>query len=249
MRHIKPHLFLASILLMPFLIQVAAVKATPETVVKVEPYSNYATLGETFTINITVVDVQNLYGVDVTLYWNASILQAVSVDLRLGVESYPDGVLHESPSTPYIFIAENNVTQEQGKYRLAATSMAPAPSFNGAGNIVIINFTATDPGNCTIDLETELWDYPPPNQGSTPIEHTTIDGLCVISESSKTTNLPLFIILIIFAVVLPLFIILTIFTVALRKKISRKRSSQLFDSRLFRQNFISIGKKFTRYAG
>ena len=70
MRHIKPHLFFALILLMPFLIQLGVVQAAPETVVKVEPSSSYANVGETFTINITVVDVQNLYGVEVTLYWN-----------------------------------------------------------------------------------------------------------------------------------------------------------------------------------
>jgi hypothetical protein len=226
MRRIKPHLLLVSILLMPFLIQVAFVKAAPETVVKVEPYSSYANLGETFTINITVADVQNLYGVEVTLYWNASILYVISVDLRLGVESHPDGVLHESPSPPYFFIAENDVTQEQGKYRLAATSMAPAPPFNGAGNIVRITFTATNHGNCTLNLETELWDYPPPNQGSMPIEHITIDGFFdVIPEFPNI-------------LILPLFIILTIFVVVFCKKISRKLDSRLFDSQLSKQNLL-----------
>jgi len=215
---------------MPFLIQVAVVQAAPETIVKVEPYPSYANVGETSAINLTVADVQNLYGVEVTLYWNASILQVVSVDLRLGVESHPDGVLHES-----IFIAENKVTQEQGKYRLAATSVAPAPSFNGTGNIVRVTFTVTSPGNCTLDLETELWDYPAPNQGSMPIEHTTIDGFFgVIPEFPKT-------------IILPLFMFLTIFVVVLRKKISRKLGSRL--SPTFQTRFISIGKKFTRYTG
>jgi len=237
MRHIKPHLFFVSILLMPFLIQVAVVKATPETVVKVEPYSSYANLGETFTINVTVADVQNLYGVDITLYWNPSILQVVSVDLRLGVESHPDGVIHESPSLPYIFIAENNVNQEQGKYILAATSFAPAPSFNGTGNIVRITFSATSTGNCKLDLETELWDCPPPNQGSMPIEHTTIDGFFELIPEFPNI------------LILPLFIILTIFAVAFRKKISRKLGLRLFDFLAFQTRFISTCKKFTRYAG
>ena len=232
MRHIKSHLFLVSILLMPFLIQVAFVKAAPETVVKVEPYSSYANLGETFTINITVADVQNLYGVDITLYWNSSILQVVSVDLRLGVESHPDGVLHES-----LYIVENKVTQEQGKYSLGAASIAPAPSFNGTGNIVRITFSATSTGNCKLDLETELWDCPPPNQGSMPIEHTTIDGFFELIPEFPSI------------LILPFFIILTIFAAAFRKKISRKLGSRLFDSLAFQTRFISTWKKFTRYAG
>ena len=207
---------MVSILLMPFLIQVVIVQATPETVVKVEPYSSYANIGETFTINIAVADVQNLYGVEVNLYWNFSILKPVNIDVRLGEI---DGVLYNP-----VYVVQNST--QDGKYVLAATSMAPAPSFNGTGNIVRITFTATNPGNCKFDLETELWDYPPPNQGSMPIEHTTIDGFFdVIPEFPNI-------------LILPLFIILTIFVVVFCKKISRKLGSRLFDSQLSKQNLL-----------
>jgi hypothetical protein len=170
--------------------------------------------------------------VEVTLYWNASILQVVNVDLRLGVESHPDGILYES-----IFIAENNTIQEQGTYRLAATSMAPAPSFNGAGNIVRITFVVTSPGDCNLDLETELWDCPPPNQVSMPIEHTTIDGFFVVLPEFPNI------------LILPLLIIFTIFVVILHKKITRKPGSRQTDSLSSQTRFISVKKKFTRYAG
>jgi len=152
------------------------VQASPGTVVKVEPSTSYSDIGETFTINITVADVQNLYGIEVILYWNASVLHAMSVDTRLGVESHPDGVLHEPPS---IFVAENNVTQKQGKYVLTATSVAPAPSFSGSGNIVRITFNVTSFADSELNLETKLYDYPPPDREppiSLPIEHITIDG-------------------------------------------------------------------------
>ena len=232
MRHDKQHLFLASLLLTLLLIQVSAVQAAPETVVSVEPYSSNANTGETFTINITVADVQNLYGIEATLHWNESILQVVNVDLRLGVESYPDGVLHES-----LYIAENDTIQEQGIYSLGATSLAPAPSFNGTGNIVRITFTVISPGDCNLDLQTELWDRPPPNQVSMPIEHTTIGG--IFSVIPEFPNI----------LIWPLFIILTIFVVVLRKKISRKPGSKQSDPLAFQTRFISVRKKFTRYAG
>jgi len=200
--------FLASILLMLFLIQMAVVQAASETVVKVEPHSSSASVGETFTINITVLDVQNLYGLEVALYWNASVLRVVSIDLRLGVESHSDGVLHESPSA--IFVAENNVTQEQGKYRLAATSTAPAPSFNGSGNMVRITFNLTNSGSSKLDLETQLWDYPPPNQPSSPIEHVTIDGFFgVIPEFPNI-------------IILFIFMVIAIFVIIFSKKILQK---------------------------
>jgi len=202
---IKSVLFLASILLVPFLIQMAVVEATPETVVKVEPCASSANVGENFTINITVLDVQNLYGLEVNLYWNASILQLVNVDIRLGVESHPDGVLHES------FF---NITQEgEGKYVLAATSISPAPSFNGGGNIVRFTFNVTNSGNSKLDLETQLYDYPPPDREprvSLPIEHTTIDGFFEIIPEFPNI------------IILLLFMVLTIFAITFSKKILRK---------------------------
>jgi len=212
-------LFSASILLMPSLVNMIVVQAASETIVKVEPYSISTDIGETFTINITVVEVQNLYGIEVTLCWNASILEVVSLDLRLGFESHPDGVLHELPSAP-IFVAENNVSKEQGKYRLAATSIVPAPSFNGSGNIVRLTFNATNIGNSKLDLETQLYDYPPPDREpriSWPIEHITIDGsFDVIPEFPNVI------------IVLFLFMVVTILVTVFSRKVPRKIGQRLF---------------------
>ncbi len=194
------------VLLLFFLIQIVAVRATPEIVVKVDPQTISAEVGETFTINITVIEVQNLYGIEVSLCWNSSILQPVNVDIRLG---QTDGVLH---SPPPVYIVEN-LTKESG-YSLAATSVNPAPSFNGSGNIVKITFVVTNTWDSELDLETRLWDYPPPNGVSSPIDHTTIDGsVCaIIPEISSTT-------------ILIIIIILTTLIVVLSEKILKKNSS------------------------
>jgi len=171
---IKKVLIWIVILLALTLNQITTVKATPEPTTKVEPYVSTAQVGESFTINITLTDVQNLYGVDVFLQWDASILQVVGIDIRLGIESCPDGVLHE----PF-FIAKNETIQEEGKYTLAGTSTSPAPPFNGSGNIVKIIFKVTNIGSCKLDLATKLADWPPPERVpriSWPIAHTTIGG-------------------------------------------------------------------------
>jgi len=174
-----------------------ATQAAPETVVRIDLYATSANVGEHITANITVADVQNLYGVEVILYWNTSILEVVNVDIRLG---QADGVLHNST-----YIAENS-TQE-GKYVLAATSIAPAPSFNGSGNIVRVTFNVTNLGDSKLDLETQLYDYPPPDREpriSWPIEHIIIDGLVnVIPEFPQIIILSLLMVLMIFVVILP----------------------------------------------
>lgn len=186
----------ASLLLIPFNIQMVIVHAVSETYVMVDPAAVSVNVGEQIAISIKIVDVQNLYGCEVVLYWNSTILEAVSIDVRLG-ES--DGVLHNP-----IYIAENS-TQE-GKYMLAASSTNPAPSFYGSGNIVKIAFNVINPGESTLDLESQLYDYPPPDRWppiSFPIEHATVDGYVdVILEFLEVIFLPLLAVLSVFAVVL-----------------------------------------------
>ena len=211
------------VLLLFFMIQSVPVWAPPETVVQVEPQTVSANVGETFTVNITVIEVQNLYGIEVSLCWNSSVLDPVNVDIRLG---QTDGVLHSPPS---VYIVEN-LTKES-EYVLAATSVNPAPSFNGSGNIVNITFSVTNPGDSELDLETRLWDYPPPNEASSPIDHTTIDGsVCAIIPEIPSTT------------VLLIIIILTTFMLVLSKKGLKKTSRsqhQQLESTLIRVQTVT----------
>lgn len=198
---------------MVFLFRIAVVQTSPETVVKIEPQTDSAKIGEEFSVNVTVENVQNLYGVEVTLYWNASFLQIANVDVRLGVESHPDGVLHEP-----IIIAENEVIQGQGKYILGATSWDSARSFNGSGNIVKITFNTVGKGNSTLSLETDLYDYPPPDRDprvSLPIEHITVNGSVeIIPEFPNVT-------------ILFLFMVSTIVTFTISKRVLRRSPTSM----------------------
>jgi hypothetical protein len=159
-----------------FTIQAASVQAATGTTASSIPSTATPALGETFTVNITVSNVQNLYGVDVTLSWNASVLQVLNVNLRLGVESHPDGVLHEILPDAEIDVVENDVSAETGTYHVAATSVNPAPSFSGNGNIAVLTFNVTKLGHSGLALETELADYPASGETANLIEHTTNAG-------------------------------------------------------------------------
>jgi hypothetical protein len=146
------------------------------TIVRVEPRRNIADVGETFSVNITINEVRNLYGIDLKLQWNASILRLVRVDVQLGVESHPDGVLHED-----IWVAKNETNNDVGSYWLAATSYkgngdVSPPSFNGSGNIIITTFNVTSRGNTKLSLETTLADKPLTGETASPIPHKTLDG-------------------------------------------------------------------------
>lgn len=149
-------------------IQLVVAQAASGTLVEVKPHASFAPVGETFSVNITVVNVQNLYGIEATLYWNASILDLVKVNVRLG-ES--DGVLYKP-----LFPVQNETSQQQSKYILAETSTPPAPSFNGTGNIVRLTFNVTRIGSCELSLGVKLASNIMTPAGVAPISHATIDG-------------------------------------------------------------------------
>jgi len=161
------------------------VDASSKTIVKVEPHASFTHVGETFTVNITVVNVQNLYGVDVTLRWNSSILKLSKVNVRLG-ES--DGILYGHIFSPY---GENKSIYEEGECRIVGASVAPAPSFNGSGTIAELTFNVTNTGKCELSLESELASNIIVQGSAAPIEHVTVNGFfgpIEITASPKTVT-------------------------------------------------------------
>ena len=155
-------------------IQTAKSQTSPTTV-KVVPAQNAVRIGETIVVNLTITNVQNLYGLDIKLDWNTSLLQLMSTISRLGVESYSDGILHESTDAP-ISVVEDSSSQETGEYHLVATSQNPSPSFNGSGTIVSLTFNVTNIGHSTLSIQSELADRPLPDQISDFIVHTDANG-------------------------------------------------------------------------
>ena len=163
-------------------LQVASSQVSGNTIVKVQPSETEVRVGETFSISVVIESVENLYGLDVTLRWNSSVLEFQSVDLHLGVESHPGGVLHED-SGAEIYIAENNASEAE--YVLAATSVGPASSFNGSGTVFSISFKAMGAGQSSLDLETELADHPSSGGTANLIEHTVVRGSVESDENGS----------------------------------------------------------------
>ena len=184
-----------------FPIQAASVQAATGTTVSVVPSNSAPSLGETFAVNITVSNVQNLYAIDVTLSWNASVLQVLNVNSRLGVESHSDGVLHEQlPNSP-IEILEDSLSPETGEYHIAATSVSPASSFSGSGNVAIITFNVTRLGRVGFGLESELADHPVSEEPANFIAHTdSIGNVDIIPEFPSILMVAVFLVLVTTAV-------------------------------------------------
>jgi hypothetical protein len=210
MSHVTRVAFIAMLFTVMVPFYTLDVNAVPDTVVTVEPSSTSVAVSDTFCVNVSVFDVQNLYGLEMTLSWNSTILHLVKVEILLGQNG---GVLN-----PPVYIAEN-LTLEN-RYSLSATSTSPAPSFYGTGNVVSMNFSVNNIGTCMFDLQTQLYDYPPLDRDprlSLPIAHTDVDGVFtgVIPEFSHH---------LIFVAIISL----TLFSVVLSKRISCRRN-KIFD--------------------
>jgi hypothetical protein len=137
-----------TLVLLSFVLGVSA----QSTVVKAEASASQPKVGDTLTVNIKVSSAQDLFGVDVKLNWNPSVLTLVSATPKLGVESHPDGVLHESLSYP-IEVVNNDASQSTAEYHLLATSTGSStPAFTGSGTIAAVTFTVTSVGSTGLAL-------------------------------------------------------------------------------------------------
>jgi hypothetical protein len=93
-------------------------------------------VGETVTISVILcTDVQNLYGFDIALKWDPTILEYIGHVVMAPVESYSEGVLHGP-----IFSLKDEADPSAGICWIACSSMPPAEPFSGNGAFFTITF-------------------------------------------------------------------------------------------------------------
>ena len=140
----------------------AKLRVVPSLIKDLEP-------GEEFSVNITIEDVENLYGIEIEFTWNPSIIEYVSHEVKIPVESYPEGVLHEP-----VLEVKDEVNATAGDYVIAYSSYQPAEPFNGSGIIFTMTFRVVGYGTTLLSFASvKLAGYgtPPP-----PIPYETYDG-------------------------------------------------------------------------
>jgi hypothetical protein len=119
-----------------------------------------------FTIEVKIANITDFYGFDIRLSWNTSVLNYTSHTVKIPVENYPDGALHE----PVLEI-KNEVNTTAGTYTLVYTSLS-APSFNGSGTVFNMTFTVMDFGECALNIYVSKLS----DSSGQPINHTVENG-------------------------------------------------------------------------
>jgi len=141
------------------------VYASPTKLSVIFPNGTTSSIGEyfpteTFTVNITVEDITNLYGFDFTLRYNASLLTAAP--------SVTPGAFFGSE---YI-IWHEEVKNDVGYVWYAVSQDTYEEAVNGSGTLATISFTVDSLGGTILDL----WNTKLSDSDGNPIAHEVYDG-------------------------------------------------------------------------
>lgn len=100
---------------------------------------------EIFTINITVTDIVNLYGWELKLYYDPSILNGTSVS--------EGSFLKSAGETFFNSTLNDNYDATHGRVKAFNTLLGENPGVNGTGVLLVVTFKTRSLGISALDLE------------------------------------------------------------------------------------------------
>jgi len=130
------------------------------TTVSVIPSSVTASMGQNFSINVTILSVLDLYGWEFKLGWNVSLLDAVNVA--------EGSFLKAGGSTFFTY----TVNATDGYMIVDCSLLGTVPGVSGNGTLATITFYVKDVGECPLDL----YDVILLNSLEQPISCQAVDG-------------------------------------------------------------------------
>ncbi|MGC8786145.1 MAG: LysM peptidoglycan-binding domain-containing protein [Anaerolineae bacterium] len=177
-----------SILLLVFMMLVAllpvSTAAVNGTIVLVDPPSSTVNLNQTFTLDIKVDTVTNLYAVDVRITFDAAKLEVQDANAGLGgVQIEPGTFLNPAQG----FMIQNVADNTTGQIQYAFTLLSPAPAVSGTGVLARITFRAKATGNAQVSFTSVTLS----NDQAQPIVATPMPGsVTILPAGTPTTPVP-----------------------------------------------------------
>lgn len=125
------------------------------TIVLLDPSDALVAVGETVVVDIQIQDAENLFGADVRLEYDPSIVEVVDANTLV------PGTQISSGDFPDIsggkgFVAQNRVNADEGTIGYAMTLLSPAPPVSGSGTLASITFRGKAPGSSDISFTSVL---------------------------------------------------------------------------------------------
>jgi len=146
---------------------VTGVGGQVDTKVYLDPALVTANPGETFTVNVKIANVEDLWDYEFRLRWDPALLDVTRVT---------EGPFLNAEGTYKTYFVKKEDFPSPGNLYVVCTLMGEPVSAaaSGSGTLAIVAFRVLDAGNCTLDLYGTLFEKPPPEQRK--IEHTTEEG-------------------------------------------------------------------------
>lgn len=126
---------------------------------------------EVFTINITVTDVTNLYGWEIKLYYDSSILNGTSVSEGSFLKSAGETFFNSTFNDKY--------DATHGRIKAFNTLLGETPGVNGTGVLFTVTFKTRNLGISALDLEDTIL----ANINSNLIPHTMASGAVQVVQA------------------------------------------------------------------
>ena len=137
-------LTLLVISMLPWAIDIQPIKTESTAILSVDPPTSTALVGETFTINVTITDVSNLFGWQVLMHFDPNVLQ---------VDNVTEGPFLGSTGNETVFLT--NINNDEGYLVVGGVFMAPFPEEGVTGNGILttIVFNAASYGTTTLEFD------------------------------------------------------------------------------------------------
>lgn len=182
-RKLAPFSIVIALALLPalFIPQPAAAQGT--TIVRCDPLGITGQVGEQFNVDLYVQDVTNLYGLQLRIDFDPTIVQAVDMDAIFpGVQILPL-VNFLVPG----FIVEREANNITGIVEYSMTQLDPQPPANGSGGVARIVFQPLKAGSFTMTWDDSYVLLSAP--AGVPIPSTTTD--CNVTVQGNPTTITL----------------------------------------------------------
>ncbi len=171
---------LAAMLLLSMAIVFPTVYANP-TVVSVDPssnifYSDVTAKGDTFTVDVRVDDVTDMYGYEFQIFWKNDVLKLLTA-VR------PPGHILEPTDPGGIYIAKweikNDYSATEGRFWSVVTLTAPEPAKTGSGVFFEMTFEilVDAPWKGMVDSYIDIRVSKLSDTAAAPIPHDVVDGV------------------------------------------------------------------------
>jgi hypothetical protein len=137
------------------------------TILYVQPTVFRKSQGISFDVNVSVDDVTDLYAFDISLYYNTTLLDALSV---------AEGPFLKSAGTTITIVSE--VNDAEGRVRYALSLLGAPAGVNGSGTLFTVTFRSSTEatGLSSLSLQnTDLSDY-----NAASIDHAALEGSVTI---------------------------------------------------------------------